>query len=68
MRTLQQAIVDWFLGSPSWPFDIDVDREADDFMRDGCQWTRNEVREAIANFKESLGSVPSGAGNQSEQD
>lgn len=49
-RTLQQAIEDWFYNSPSWPFDIDVEKETDDFLRDGCRWSREEVRAAIARF------------------
>lgn len=38
------------LNSPSWPFAIDVEKETDDFIRDGCEWTRDEVREAIEAF------------------
>lgn len=49
-RKLEQAVEDWFLNSPSWPFVINVEKETDDFLRDGCEWSREEVLAAIARF------------------
>lgn len=50
---LKAKIEDWFLNSPSWPFEIEPEKEADDFMSDGTEYTREEVYDAISQFAAS---------------
>lgn len=51
-RDLRQIVEDYYKNSPDWPLPLpdDMERETDDFMRDGGDWTREQVRTAIEAF------------------
>ena len=53
--TLAQTVANWFLGSPDWPFRVDVDREIEDFFgadadEDASRFGRDEVRAQMEAF------------------
>ena len=54
MRPLEQAVDDWFLNSPSWPFEVDINKEATAFWYEGGMWDYVEIKKEMEKFITNL--------------